>query len=279
MAAALDIGVMLNNLEPDRLKAFAAAAALGFRVVHTSALRESWLTGEPRARYVEAARASGLTIHTMFVGFDGQSYADLETIRRTVGLVLPGLRQHRVGVALRCCDLARELGVDALAAHVGFIPDDPAHPDYAPLVEALRTICDRCAACGQTFHLETGQDPAVVLLRFLHDVGRPNLGVNFDPANLLLYDSDDPLAALDQLAPFVRGVHCKDGRRPAAPGRLGEEVPLGQGEVDFPALVGRLRAAGYRGPLVIEREHGPRVVEDVLAARAYLRRVLDNPGD
>jgi sugar phosphate isomerase/epimerase len=215
----------------------------------------------------------------MFAGFDGQSYADLPSIRRTVGLVLPQFREHRLRAALLYADLARDLGVTCLAAHIGFVPHDPAHPDYAPLVEAVRTIADHCSARWQTFHLETGQEPSAVLVRFLRDVDRPNVGVNFDPANLLLYGTDDALPALDRLAPYVRGVHCKDALPPARPDELGTEVPLGEGAVGWPAVVGRLHALGYRGPLVIEREHGPRVRVDVAAARAYLERLVsDLPG-
>jgi sugar phosphate isomerase/epimerase len=269
----VDVGVMLNNLERDRLKAFRVAADLGFWVVHTSALPERWLTGPERSAYVAAARASGLTIHTMFVGFDGQSYADLPSIRRTVGLVLPELREHRCRVALLYSDLAHDLGVTALGAHVGFVPHDPAHPHYRPLVEVVRRIADRCGERGQTFHLETGQEPGAVLARFLEDVGRPNLGVNFDPGNLILYGTDEPLTALDRLAPAVRGVHCKDALPPKGPEVLGTEVPIGQGAVNFPTLIGKLREIGYGGPLVIEREHGPRVHEDVDAARTYLGRL------
>lgn len=269
-----DIGVMLNNLERDRLQAFAVAAELGFRVVHTSALPESWLEGEARARYVAAARESGLTIATMFIGFDGQSYADLPTIARTVGLVIPALRPHRTEIALRYCDLAHELGVTALAAHIGFVPHEQTDPEYPPLVEAVRRVVDRCAALGQTFRLETGQESSALLLRFIRDVDRPNLGVNLDPANFLLYGTDTPLAALERLAPLVWGVHCKDALRPTLPGTLGIEVPIGQGQVDFPAFLSRLHAIGYSGPLVIEREHGPDVVEDVLTASEYLQQLL-----
>lgn len=269
-----EIGVMLNNLERDRLKAFRVAADLGFRQVHTSALPESWLSGPQCEAYLAAARASGLTIATMFVGFDGQSYADLPAIRRTVGLVIPELREYRCRIALQYSDLARDLGVSSLAAHIGFIPHDPAHADYGPLVSILQIILERCEQNGQTFHLETGQESAEVLLRFLHDVDCPNLGVNFDPANLLLYNTDEPLPALERLAAHVRGVHCKDALRPQQTGVLGKEVPIGQGDVDFPALIGRLRAIGYRGPLVIEREHGPNAVADVLAAREYLGKLV-----
>ncbi|HZT79285.1 MAG TPA: sugar phosphate isomerase/epimerase family protein [Gemmataceae bacterium] len=273
--APFEIGVMLNNLERDRLKAFRVAAEQGFRVVHTSALPEAWLEGEARQRYAEAARSSDLLIDAMFVGFDGQSYTDLSAIRRTVGLVLPHYREHRCQVAFRYSDLARELGVTALAAHIGFVPHDRGHPDYGPLVETICRIADRCRENGQTFRLETGQEPAAVLRQFLEDVGRQNVGVNFDPANFLLYGTDRPLSALAELAPFVQGVHCKDGRWPMAADALGVEVPIGQGEVDFPALLAKLRAIGYRGPLVIEREHGPRVIEDVRAARDYLSKVVN----
>jgi sugar phosphate isomerase/epimerase len=273
----LEVGVMLNNLERDRLRAFRVAAEQGFRVVHTSALPERWLTGPERAEYIAAAQGSELRIHTMFVGFDGQSYADLASIRRTVGLVLPESREHRCRVARLYSDLARALGVTALAAHIGIVPHDPAHPDYRPLVQVVQGIVDHCAERGQTFHLETGQEPAAVLERFLRDVGRHNTGVNFDPANLILYGTDEPLQALERLAPCVRGVHCKDALPPARPNTLGTEVPIGQGAVDFPALLRRLRQVGYRGPLVIEREHGPRVFEEIARGQAYLEHLLATP--
>src|SRR5262245_56733728 len=116
-----DIGVMLNNLEPDRLQAFGVAARHGFPVVHTSALREEWLHGPRRAQYVAAARAARVRVATMFVGFDGQAYADLPTIARTVGfLAVPELREHRREVAKAYSDLAREVDAEALGGHLGF---------------------------------------------------------------------------------------------------------------------------------------------------------------
>ncbi len=273
-----DVGVMLNNLEPDRLRAFGVAAGLGFRVVHASGVRESWLTGPQRSAYVAAARDSGLVVHTLFAGFDGQSYSDLPSVRRTVGLVLPESRERRRLVALTSSDLARDVGASALGAHVGFVPHDPGHPDYSPLVRCVREVADRCRENGIGFHLETGQEPAAVLLRFLIDVDRPNVGVNFDPANLLLYDTDEPLRALDLLAPFVRGAHCKDGVRPSTPDKLGSEVPFGEGDVGWPVLLPALLRLGYTGPLVIEREHGPSVADDVMSARARLLALLSDSG-
>jgi sugar phosphate isomerase/epimerase len=270
MLPQLEIGVMLNNLEPDRLRAFRVAADLGFRVVHTSALPEAWLSGPRRDEYLAAARDSGLTIDTMFVGFDGQSYRDIPTIRRTVGLVLPESRTHRTQIALRYCDLAAELGVKSLAAHLGFLPGEHGHPDHRGVVEAVRQICDRCAELGQGFNLETGQESAAKLLDLVADVQRPNLGVNIDPANYLMYGTDEPLNALRLLGTQVRGFHAKDALRSTQPETLGTEVPIGKGEVPFGELLGELRRLRFQGPLVIEREHGPSVVADVMAGRNYL---------
>lgn len=267
------IGVMLNNLERDRLRAFDVAARLGFRVVHTNALPEKWLTGPEREQYKTAARQSGLTIASMFVGFDGQSYADIPSIRRTVGLVIPELRQHRSQVAKLYSALAHEMGVPSLSGHIGFVPSR-TDPDYPPLVETLRAILDCCAAHDQTFHLETGQDPADVLLQLVRDVDRPNLGVNFDPGNFILYGTDDPLRAADVLGPLISGVHCKDAVRSEQDGTLGTETPLGQGEVNWVLLLGRLRDHGYRGPLILERESGPDPAADLVAGRALLAAIL-----
>lgn len=267
------IGVMLNNLERDRLRAFEVARRHGFQVVHTSALPEAWLRGPERAHYIDAARASGLHIHSMFVGFDGQSYADMASIRCTVGLVIPELRDHRVQVAKDYADLARDLGVTSLSGHLGFLP--PAdHADYQALVTAFREVLDYCAVRQQNWHLETGQDSAADLLRFMTVVDRRNLAINFDPANFILYDSDNPHRAFDALAPYVRGFHCKDAVHSSKPGELGMEVPLGKGQVDLPRLFPRLRQIAYTGPLIIERESGSDPVGDILWGREYLQTIF-----
>jgi sugar phosphate isomerase/epimerase len=273
-ASGLEIGVMVNNLERDRLKAFRLAAELGFQHVHTSGLPEKWLCGPEREAYIASARASGVIIDTMFVAFDGQSYANIQKIANTVGLANPATREHRCQIALRYIDLAVELGAPSLAAHLGLIPENPDQPSYAGLIQSLRTILDRCEQHGLSFHLETGQESAATLVQFVHDVDRPYLGVNFDPANFILYGADEPVSALDALAPWVRGVHCKDGVWPDQRGELGREMPIGQGAVNFPALVRKLLACGYHGTLIIEREHGPSVIQDVEAGRSYLDGLL-----
>lgn len=269
------MGVMLNNLEPDRIKAFQIAVAEGFTIVHANAVPEDFLKGPNRDRYIQAARESGLVIATMFIGFAGQSYADIPSIAKTVGLLpLKDQREHRQQVALAYSSLAQALGVSALGMHLGFFPKDNSHPDYHYLVQAVQSLADHLGQRQQTLHLETGQESADELLEFLHAVDRPNVAINFDPANFLLYGTDHPLRAFDILASHIRGVHCKDGFRPENPGQLGREVPLGQGEVDFPSFLRKLRSLGYQGPLIIERESGPRVKEEIQEGRRYLEKIM-----
>jgi sugar phosphate isomerase/epimerase len=268
------IGAMLNNLEPDRLQAWRVAKELGFGVVHASALPEDWLPSTPElAQYIATAQASGLTVHSMFVGFAGQSYADPATAAATVGLAVTSWRAHRLQVALRYPPVAEQLGAPCLATHLGRLPAH-ATADYADLVAVTQTLADACAARHQRLHFETGQEPAADLVRFLVDLERNNVGVNFDPANFVLYGSDEPLSAVELLGPWVGGVHCKDALAPVVAGQLGADVPLGQGVVPWPPLVRRLLDFDYRGPWIIERERGPQVRNDFLTARVYLEQLF-----
>ena len=174
---------------------------------------------------------------TVFAAYEGEDYADIPAVARTVGFVPRGTRDARLSRTLAVSDFAAQLGVASIACHVGFVPEDAAHPDYVAVREVVRRVCDHAAGHGQSFALETGQEPAEALLRFIRDVDRPNLRINFDPANLILYGSGEPIAALETLAPLVISVHCKDGDWPVpgVEGALGKERPLGKGSVDLPA--------------------------------------------
>jgi sugar phosphate isomerase/epimerase len=196
------------------------------------------------------------TIATVFAAYNGESYADIPTVERTVGFIPQATRAEREHRTREISDFAAYLGVRSIACHIGFVPEDQSHPDYIDVRELVRRICDHAAHHLQTFALETGQEPAETLLRFFKDVDRPNLRINFDPANMILYGSGDPIEALRLLAPHVITVHCKDGDWPdkSVPGSLGTERPLGKGSVGIPKFVSTLRELGYRGPLSIERE-------------------------
>jgi L-ribulose-5-phosphate 3-epimerase len=187
--------------------------------------------------------------------YAGEDYSDLATVHESVGFTTERYRAERIARTKEVSKFARELGVGAVSCHIGFIPADRSEPLYAELVDVTRVLCDAIAANEQKFVLETGQESAEVLLGFLADVGRPNLKVNFDPANMILYGSGDPLQALALLQSHVLSVHCKDGRSPVAgSGMLGQECALGNGEVDFPGFLSLLKRINYNGALTIERE-------------------------
>jgi sugar phosphate isomerase/epimerase len=173
-----------------------------------------------------------------------------------VGLVPRDTRAERVARTKAVSDVARGLGIESVACHIGFVPEEADDPLYIEVRDVAREVCDHCKKNGQAFTLETGQEPAKVLLRFLGDVKRDNLKINFDPANMILYGTGDPIEALDVLGKHVLSVHCKDGDWPDRdqPAALGTERPLGKGSVDIPKFVSKLKEIGYRGVLAIERE-------------------------
>lgn len=222
----------------------------------------------------EVAAQNGVEITTVFCAFEGESYADIATVQRSVGLVPAATRAQRLAKTGEISAFARKLGVGRVAAHIGFIsPDDG--DDFLELVTIVRQICDDLALENQVFSLETGQETAAQLQHFLESVARPNLKVNFDPANMILYGNDEPKKALDVLFRWIDGVHCKDGKWPTRNGLLGEETPLGEGDVDFAAWLRKLRALGYDGPLTIEREiSGAAQKRDIARGRDFILEIL-----
>jgi sugar phosphate isomerase/epimerase len=207
-------------------------------------------------RWDEALTAEHFTAVTAVCSYVGEDYSDIPTVQRTVGLVPRDTRAERVARTKAVSDVARGLGIESVACHIGFVPEEADDPLYIEVRDVAREVCDHCKKNGQAFTLETGQEPAKVLLRFLGDVKRDNLKINFDPANMILYGTGDPIEALDVLGKHVLSVHCKDGDWPdrGQPAALGTERPLGKGSVDIPKFVSKLKEIGYRGVLAIERE-------------------------
>jgi L-ribulose-5-phosphate 3-epimerase len=193
----------------------------------------------------------------------------------TIGLVPRATRAARIDALKQTSDFARLLAVPQVQTHCGFIPEDPADPLYKEAVAAIREVAQHCQHNGQGFLMETGQETPTTMSRAIRDVNMPNLGVGLDTANLILYGKANPVDAVAILGPHVRSVHAKDGRWPTDPDKLGEEVLIGTGLVDFQKVFGGLRKAGYTGAITIEREtHGPKQIEDVRTERQYLENVL-----
>jgi sugar phosphate isomerase/epimerase len=231
-----------------------------------------------RRALAKLLQGSGIEWVTLFAAFEGESYADIAAVRETVGLVPPNLRAERLELTKKLSDFACEVGIKRFAFHVGCVPENPDNPEYMPIVRMLRRLADHCRFNGQQLCFETGQEPADVLLRLIADTKESNVRVNFDPANMVLYGSGDPIVALGKLAAHVVTVHCKDGKSPTEPGKLGQEVPLGQGEVGFERFIAKLREIGYEGPLTIEREiTGDQQIADVRQGIELLRRIVAAP--
>jgi L-ribulose-5-phosphate 3-epimerase len=193
----------------------------------------------------------------------------------TIGLVPPAYRKARLDALKQCSDFARTLGIGRIQTHCGFIPEDPNDALYQPTVAAIREITQHCAANGQSFLMETGQETPTTMLRMLKDVNHAALGVGLDTANLILYGKANPVDALKVLGSHVQAMHAKDGKWPTNPDKLGDEVQIGKGEVDFPKVLSMLHSLGYKGAVTIEREtSGPQQIEDVKAEKLYLENIL-----
>jgi L-ribulose-5-phosphate 3-epimerase len=249
----MEIGVMFWAGDP--AATLRELKSLGVRCGQIGIPGEMPLDGAA-ARWKSALAAENFTAVTAFCSYVGESYADIPTVERTVGVIPLSTRALREARTLAVSDFARDIGVGSIGAHVGFVPEDTKHPDYNAVRDLVRRICDHAAKNRQTFAMETGQEPAANLLRFLQDVDRPNVGINFDPANMILYGTGDPIEALEILAGKILSVHCKDGDWPpkGSPDALGTEKPLGQGSVGMERFLDKLRKIGYKGPLCIERE-------------------------
>jgi len=212
----------------------------------------SWSEGEAMPA---AARAAGFRMSGSMLGFPGEDYTTPHTIEKTGGFGDPATRPERIERFKWALTRTQALGLSDVMLHAGFIPEVGA-PERKPFLDTLAKVSDLAGAAGITVAFETGQESAALLRRTLDDLKSPTLKVNFDPANMLLYDKDDPLEVLELLAPDIRSVHVKDANRPTVKGSWGEEVPLGRGQTNTREFVRRLRKVGYRGPLCIEREVG-----------------------
>jgi L-ribulose-5-phosphate 3-epimerase len=202
-----------------------------------------------------AAKAAGFRMSGAMLGFPGEDYTTPQTIEKTGGFGDPATRPERFERFKWALARTKELGLADIMLHAGFIPE-VGSAERAAFLDTLGQVGALAKAAGVTVAFETGQESAALLRRTLDDLKSPNLKVNFDPANMLLYDKDEPLAVLDLLAPDIRSVHLKDANRPRVKGTWGEEVPLGQGQTNTKGFVKALKCIDYRGALCIEREVG-----------------------
>ena len=179
---------------------------------------------------------------------------------------------------LKGAEFADALGVKDIVTHVGYLPDNPFHPDRLAVVQALRYICKKLKERGQRFLFETGEELPLSLVHLMNEVGLDNMGVNFDPANLIMNGRGScPAAALEFLMPYIQGFHAKDAKKLVAPECKKQEVPAGQGDVDMPRLIAMLKEKGYNGSITIERENygSPNREQEIQQIKEYLTGLIE----
>lgn len=239
----------------------------------------SWDVSQATPEIADAAREdaarAGVRVTAMWAGVPGPAEWNFTRGPVTLGLVPPEYRAMRLDALKRWADFARRLGAPAIITHFGFLPENITDPLFDGTLAALVDIASYCKGLGLEFWLETGQETPVTMLRFIEATGLDNLGINLDPANLILYGKGNPIDALDVFGKYVRNIHAKDGFYPTDPLLLGREAPVGEGKVRYPEFIRRLGEIGFAGEFIIEREiSGEEQERDIRKTVENLRRWL-----
>jgi sugar phosphate isomerase/epimerase len=261
----------LQPTDPKDLCAKLRATDIGRVQLALDPLRE---TPGTWGRTADLLRAEGVAIVSGMFGCEGEDYSTLESIRLTGGITPDATWKNNWKNIQATATLAEELGLKLVTFHAGFLPHSERDPNFVRLQERLTQVADLFQGKQIGLALETGQESAVELLQLLRKLNHPGLGVNFDPANMILYDKGDPIAALRTLGPWIRQVHIKDAKRTLKPGTWGEEVAVGSGEVDWRAFFATLRELDFQGDFVIEREAGSRRAADIVTARELVEKLV-----
>lgn len=265
---------LIVGLHDDMVAEFKKLEGLGIPTCQISGTAEQMVHRNKLDNVADAMAKTSIEVSSVFVTFEGQTYSNI-TGHETDGLIPDAHREARTELTIKSAELIKKLGVVNVTSHVGFIPDDERDPRYIKFLEAMKTVAKALEANGQNYCFETGQELPSTLKRTIDHVGTGNLFVNLDPANLILYGKADPVDAVSIFGNLVRGFHAKDALWPNRDEDLGIEVKLGEGRVNFPLVIRRLKACGFTGPVTIEREiSGPQQVEDIKHAMKFLEPML-----
>lgn len=268
---SLRLGMYLV-VRQDPSATMAKARELGFSLcqVYTSEL-------DPQAvsKLGEAIKLYQMEVTSLFTMGPGAQQWDFYKGPLTNGLVPREYRRQRIDHLKKGSDVAKVLNIPGIETHVGYIPENPNDVLYGETVEAVREVANHCRSNGQIFLYHAGQETPTTLLRTINDVGLDNQGVGLDTANPIMYDRGHPLYAVEVYGKHLKAVNAKDGLYPTDPRNLGKEVPIGQGKVDFPRFIAKLKQIGYAGPILIEREiSGPQLIKDVKESKVFLEKLI-----
>jgi len=248
----MEIGVM--NVLSKNGHQFEHVSKYGLNVCQLVSWDTSLATEEMAKTILRDSKDSGIRVCAVWGGVPGPAKWNFVEGPVTLGLVPEQYRVERVQALKKWADFASLIGAPAIITHCGFIPENMTDANYQTVVDAIKEVAQYCEQKGIEFWFETGQETPVVLLRTIERVGTSNLGINLDPANLVLYGKGNPIDSLDVFGKYVRNIHVKDGLYPTGGDRLGLEVPAGEGKVQFPEFIRKLQGMGFKGELIIERE-------------------------
>lgn len=272
----MQIGTLLRcaHMEERRLALY---KEIGMDCIQIAGVYEEYLAPTEEARkasddLMALLKKHGLQVPSMFLSYPNQ---DWKNPREGIGLVPEKTRVERMILSCRLMVWAHKYGIRSITCHVGFVPEkeDPA---YAGFIADMKQLVKFAASFDQEFLFETGTEKVAGLKQTMDDINEPNLGINFDPANLLIYGNDDPSVLVDTLCDRIRVVHCKDARRALEGEIKGRETVLGEGQTRFAELVKRILASGFSGPLIIERElpPGPEQEKDIAQAVKLIQSII-----
>ena len=273
----MKIGVCVNfNKIDDMLKKFKNLKAEGFDNCQLISWKPELWTDKNLEIIKNLTEENGITISAFWCGWEGPCVWNFYDGQITLGLVPPEYRTMRIKNLCDGADFAHKLGVKNVVTHMGFIPENPNDPQFAPFCVAVRQVAEHLKKNGQNLLFETGQETPVTMLRCFEKVGMDNLGVNLDTANVILYGKANPVDALDVFGKYVMNIHAKDGLYPTNGHDLGSEVRIGNGKVDFKALFKKLHELKYDSYVTIEREiEGEKQTEDIRYAKKYLESIIN----
>ena len=271
----MKLGVLIHIEDKNVDEKFKAVSDFGFDRCQVAIWNQSLFSDEIATLINEAKAKYGITVTTFWCGWWGPAEWNFYDGPLTLGLVPVEYRQRRIQDLMDGSDFAKKIGVSKMATHVGFLPETPYSKEFREVVAAVRVVADYCKKNGQYFLFETGQETPVALLRTIEAVGTDNLGINLDPANLIVYGKANPIDALEVFGKYVMEVHAKDGKYPTNGMELGNEARIGEGKVNFPAFISKLCEIGFDGNLIIEREiTGEEQTKDIIASKKYLQALI-----
>ena len=273
----MKIGVCVNFNEIDGMaKKFKDLKSEGFDNCQLISWKPELWTYDNLEIIKKLIGENGITISAFWCGWEGPCVWNFYDGQITLGLVPPEYRTMRIKNLCDGADFAHKLGVKNVVTHMGFIPENPNDPQFAPFCAAVRQVAEHLKKNNQNLLFETGQETPVTMLRCFEKVGMDNLGVNLDTANVILYGKANPVDALDVFGKYVMNIHAKDGLYPTNGHDLGHEVRIGDGKVDFKALFKKLKELGYDSFVTIEREiGGEQQLEDIRYAKKYLESIIN----